>query len=70
MSTSPITARKTMQGYVAASLRQRCATCQHQKSLDALWLTCSRGGFAVTAYAVCNDWTVKLPNGLKTPNAQ
>ena len=67
MSTSPITARKTMQGYVAASLRQRCASCAHQRSLDALWLTCSRGGFAVTAYAVCNEWAPKRPAGKEPP---
>jgi len=67
MSTSPINARKTVQGYVPAPLRQRCQSCHHQVSLDGLWLSCGRGGFAVTAYSVCNDWVKKVPPGFKGP---
>lgn len=65
MSTSPVNARKMMQRFVPAGLRPRCATCSHLNSGLDLWLSCGRGGFAVTAYAVCNDWASNKPTALK-----
>ena len=68
MSMIPITARKAMQQFVPASLRQRCATCGHLNIVRDLWLSCGRGGFSVTPWSVCIDWK-SAAGGLKpVPN--
>ncbi len=68
MSKSPITAMKNAQGYVAASERQRCASCQHLHEAYGSTLQCRRGGFLVTLYAVCERWEIKQPPGFRPPN--
>lgn len=65
MSTSPINAAKNMQGFVSASQRQRCATCQHANTFGQDRMQCRKGGFMVTAYAVCLKWHVAQPPGFK-----
>lgn len=67
MSKSPIAAMKNAQGYVSASDRQRCATCQHFSEAYGGTLQCRKGGFLVSMYAVCQAWTVKQPPGFKAP---
>lgn len=64
MSTSPITAAKNAQGYVAANQRQRCMTCEHSRQSHTM-LQCRKGGFLVTAYAVCTQWQIIQPPGFK-----
>lgn len=66
MSTSPITAAKNSQGFVAASIRQRCATCQQAQTFGQDRLQCRKGGFMVTAYAVCTQWQIIQPPGFKS----
>lgn len=67
MSTSPISAAKNMQGYVPATQRQRCETCQRVGPVYGSSLNCSKGGFLVTKYSVCQDWEIKQPPGFKRP---
>jgi hypothetical protein len=67
MSTSPITAAKNAQGYLAATQRKRCGTCQFsQEAYGSSW-QCRKGGFMVTVYSVCNEWMVRQPPGFKVP---
>ena len=65
MSKSPITAAKNAQGYVGATERKRCASCQHVHKTGADSLQCRQGGFLVSLYAVCNRWAIKQPPGFK-----
>jgi hypothetical protein len=58
--------RKQQSGYVAAMQRDRCGNCQHGVE-DNKWWSCKKNGLLVTAYAVCNDWTRKVPHGFKVP---
>lgn len=65
MSRSPITTAKNAQGYVAATERKRCASCQHMQKTGADSLQCRRGGYLVTMYAVCDRWEIKQPPGFR-----
>jgi hypothetical protein len=67
MSKSPITAAKNAQGFVAATERKRCATCQQAKTFGQGGLQCRKGAFMVTAYAVCQQWQIIQPPGFKAP---
>ncbi len=57
MSARPIDIKKTAQGYVNATARKRCATCDHRTNNygDGI-LSCGIGRFIVTNYGVCNEW--------------
>lgn len=66
MSMSAVDQKKSLIGYVAATLRDRCASCHHGVE-DNKWWTCRKHGLMVTAYAVCNDWTKRIPHGFKVP---
>ncbi len=68
MSTSPIAANKNMQGFVPAGQRQRCATCHYLRNVGQFHtdLQCGKGGFFVTAYAVCQQYQVVQRPGGKT----
>ena len=68
MSKSPITAAKNAQGYVSATERKRCASCQHMRKTGADSLQCGHGGFLVTMYAVCGRWAIKQPPGFRPAN--
>lgn len=63
MSTSPINAAKNVQGFVSASQRKRCASCQYVRKTQADSLLCRQGGFLTTAYAVCDRWSLRQPPG-------
>lgn len=65
MSRSPITVIKNAQGYVSATERKRCASCQHFSEAYGGTLQCRKGGFLVSMYGVCKVWTVKQPPGFK-----
>lgn len=69
MSKSPITAIKNAQGYVAASERKRCASCQHFAEGYGATLQCRKGGFLVSLYGVCDRWEIKQPPGFKSPTS-
>lgn len=66
MSTSPITQKKALAGYVAATQRDRCGSCSWATE-DANFWTCRKHGFMVTVYAVCNDWKSRVPAAFKSP---
>ena len=67
MSTSPINAAKGAQGYVSATQRKRCGTCQFaRENYGATW-QCRKGGFLVTVHSVCKEWMVRQPPGFKMP---
>jgi hypothetical protein len=65
MSTSPIIAAKNAQGFVPATQRKRCASCNHVQKTGADSLQCRQGGYLVTLYAVCDRWAIKQPPGFK-----
>lgn len=67
MSSSPIVAYKNAQGYVPATQRKRCASCQLSAEAYGSGLQCRKGGFMVTAYSVCNHWEIRQPPGFKRP---
>jgi hypothetical protein len=67
MSTSPINAAKGMQGFVSAAQRKRCGICQHVAKTHTETFQCRKGGFLVSAYAVCKAWEVKQPPGFRPP---
>jgi hypothetical protein len=71
MSTSPITAFKNAQGFVAATERKRCGNCQQARETRPeacnSQLQCRKGGFFVSLYAVCDKWEIKQPPGFKAP---
>lgn len=57
MSASPIDLKKAAQGYVGATARKRCATCDHRtNNYGENILSCAIGRFIVTNYGVCNEW--------------
>lgn len=57
MSARPIDIKKTAQGYVGATARKRCATCDHRtNNYGEDILSCAIGRFIVTNYGVCNEW--------------
>lgn len=66
MSTSPITAAKNSQGFVSATERKRCMTCEHSRQSHTM-LQCRKGAFMVTVYAVCQQWQIIQPPGFKAP---
>lgn len=66
MSTSPIVQTKALIGYQAATQRPRCGSCQHALEDNRFW-TCKKHGLMVTVYAVCDEWTQKVPHGFKGP---
>jgi hypothetical protein len=68
MSASPITQRKTAQGYQSAKTRKRCETCgQKTNNYGGNMLSCNLGKFIVTAYGVCPKWELQQPPGVKRP---
>jgi hypothetical protein len=67
MSTNPITAAKNAQGYVSATQRKRCGSCQHLNEAYGSTLQCRTGGYLVSLYAVCDRWAIKQPPGFKQP---
>ena len=69
MSTSPINAAKGMQGFVSAAQRKRCGICQHVAKAHTDTFQCRKGGFLVSAYAVCKAWEVKQPPGFRQPTS-
>ncbi|MBB5204413.1 hypothetical protein HNQ51_001727 [Inhella inkyongensis] len=66
---SGIAAAKAGMGYQAATERPRCANCLYsaQEYVDRMppydrsGLRCRRGGYLVTAYAVCSQYQAKSP---------
>jgi len=74
MSRTPnrIDHAKAACGFQAASKRPRCGNCQEIAENSPGFWACGRHGFAVTVYAVCNDWESAVearkpvPNGSKT----
>ena len=68
MSARPITQKKDAQGYLSATSRKRCATCNHRtNNYGADMLSCGIGKFIVTAYSVCPKWELQQPPGFKRP---
>lgn len=65
-SPSPVNFKKQQIGYVAATARDRCGNCNHVREDGAFW-TCGKHALMVTVYAVCSEWTRKVPHGFKTP---
>ncbi len=65
MSMSQITVMKSVQGYVPAGQRRRCASCQHAHKTGADSMQCRLGRFLVTPYALCNRWAMQQPPGFK-----
>lgn len=63
---SPVEQKKSLIGYVAAMKRDRCGNCNHSTEDNRFW-TCKKHGLMVTVYAVCNEWTVRVPHGFKVP---
>lgn len=68
MSMSPINHTKARIGYEAATQRARCGACHHSTEDNRFW-TCKKHGLMVTVYAVCKDFTVRVPHGFKVPPA-
>ena len=67
MSASPIEHKKAAIGYVAATQRDRCGNCHHAGENSPGFWACRKHGLMVTVYAVCGDWTRRVPHGFKTP---
>jgi hypothetical protein len=62
------TQAKAAQGYVPASDRQRCGTCRQSMECYGSTLQCRKGGFLITAYSVCDDWSQRVrPSGSSAP---
>lgn len=60
MSASPLDLAKTAQGFVGATSRKRCATCNLvTTNYGPDTLSCGPGRFMVSKYAVCDKWEPK-----------
>ncbi|QPF74205.1 hypothetical protein G8A07_15625 [Roseateles sp. DAIF2] len=72
---SSIEVAKSAAGFLTATERPRCGNCKHHSMqyvdrmppYDRAGMRCKRGGFAVSAYAICNGHEPERLGGQGAP---